>query len=232
MTFRILDLFCGSGAVSVGLTRAGFDVVGVDLAAMPNYPGAFLRHDALTLDMRFIRSFDAIWASPPCQAHTALRTAKHAKPHADLIPATRALLKASGLPHVIENVAGARRSLINPTCLCGSMFGLGVTVDGQRFQLQRHRLFEASFPLTAPPCRHTTPVIGVYGGHVRQRGARHGGRGTADFIGQDKPALAREAMGITWPTTMVEISQAVPPAYSEHIGRQLIAHLEQARAAA
>ena len=67
---RVLDLFCGAGGAGMGYRQAGFDVVGVDLNPQPRYPFAFIQHDALTLDMRFIRSFDAIHASPPCQAHT------------------------------------------------------------------------------------------------------------------------------------------------------------------
>ncbi|HYF06363.1 MAG TPA: hypothetical protein VD970_01995, partial [Acetobacteraceae bacterium] len=143
--------------------------------------------------------------------------AKGAKAHADLIPATRALLKAAGVPYVIENVEGA--PLEDPVVLCGSMFGLGAEAGGTFYQLRRHRLFEASFPILAPDCRHTSPVIGLYGGHVRCRSARHGGRGTRDFVGVDKPALAHAAMGFTERVTMDEISQAIPPAYTEHIGK-------------
>lgn len=216
---RILDLYCGAGAVSRGLIQAGAKVIGVDINPQPNFPGPFIQHDALTLDPRFIASFDAIWASPPCQKHTALKHAKHAKVHADLIPQTRGMLIASGLPYVIENVEGA--PLRNAVMLCGSMFGLGAA----GYQLRRHRLFEANFPIVEPACRHTSPVIGIYGGHVRCRSAAHGGRGTRDFIGMDKKALAMEAMGLDYDQTMDEISQAIPPAFSRYIAEQLQAHL-------
>lgn len=218
---KALDLFAGAGAVSRGLVAAGFDeVVGVDIEPMPRYPFARLTCDALALDVSFLRFFDFIWASPPCQAHTALRTAPGAKEHADLIPATRALLLASGVPFCIENVVGA--PLIDPVCLCGSHFGLGAAGH----QLRRHRLFECSFPVPQPVCRHRSPTIGIYGGHVRNRGAASGGRGTRDFIGADKKALALEAMGLTGTgQTMDEISQAVPPAYSKYIAQHALIHI-------
>lgn len=218
----IIDLFCGAGATSRGYELAGFDVIGVDLHPMKNYPYPFIQYDALRLDNRFLRKADAIHASPPCQAHTALRSAKHAKPHEDLIPPTRAMLIATGKPYVIENVEGA--PLIDPVCLCGSMFGLGAnTSDGTRYHLERHRLFETNWALTPScECQHRQPVIGAYGAHVRNRSAEHGGRGTADFLGEDKPRLMRECMGIDYRQTMAEMSQAIPPAYTRYIGEGLM----------
>lgn len=223
---RLLDLYCGAGLAAQGYIAAGFDVTGIDIEAQPRFPGPFLRLDVLSLDQRFLRSFDAIHASPPCQAHTALRAAPGAKSHTSLIAPTRALLRASGVPFVIENVPGA--PLIEPVVLCGSMFGLGA--DGH--QLRRHRLFEASFPLPRPRCAHVQPVIGIYGGHVRNRAAKHGGRGTADFPGADKKGLALEAMGLTdRELTMDEISQGIPPAFTRWLGERLLAHLAERTAA-
>lgn len=222
---RVLDLYCGAGLVARGLIKAGFEVVGVDNLPMPRYPGPFLQHDALTLDMRFLRSFDAIWASPPCQASSAMKTAPGAKAHVDLIPRTRLMLMETGLPWVIENVEGAR--LYNPTTLCGSMFGLGVL----EYQLRRHRLFEANFPIPQPVCKHRSPVIGIYGGHVRNRAASSGGRQTADFKGLNKKALAMVAMDVPDLLTFDEISQGIPPAYAQHVGDALMAHLDQRWAA-
>lgn len=219
---RALDLFCGAGAVSKGLLDAGFDeVVGVDLFPQPRYRHAFLQLDALTLDQRFLRSFDFIWASPPCQADTALKHAPGAKAHVSLIPPTRTMLMATGKPWVIENVEGAR--LYNPVTLCGSMFSLGAL----EYQLRRHRIFEANFPIQQPVCKHRSPVIGIYGGHVRNRAARSGGRQTADFKGLNKKALAMVAMDVDWLCTMDEISQMIPPAFSRHIGEAALAHLDQ-----
>lgn len=223
---RMLVLFCSAGGSSVGYHRAGFEeIVGVDIAPQPRYPFPFIQADALTLDERFIRSFDAVHASPPCQFATPLRHAPNGKVHPNLIPATRARLRASGLPYVIENVEAALPHMIDPVMLCGSMFGLGA--GGH--QLRRHRLFETNVAMSPPPCAHTEPVIGMYGGHVRCRSSKHGGRITRDFIGQDKPALAREAMGIDW-MTMNEMSQAIPPAYTRWIGEHVAREARARRA--
>jgi len=208
---RALDLFCGAGGASLGLAAAGFEVVGIDLKRQPRYPFTFNAFDALRLTLDELRLFDLIWASPPCQAHTAMRRMHNAKPHVDLIPPTRAMLRAAAVPYVIENVVGA--PLEDPIILCGTMFGLGV----HGAELRRHRLFEASFPIPAPPCRHglKPATIGVYGGHVRNRKRREGShaRGVEDF----SIAAGREAMGINH-MTLAEMSEAIPPAYSEWIG--------------
>lgn len=218
MTLRVLDLYCGAGLAGEGYTRAGFDVFGVDILPHPRNASLIAQADVLKLSPRFLRLFDLVHASPPCQAHTDLKHAKGAKAHVDLIPATRELLRAAGVPYVIENVDGA--PLDDAVTLCGSMFGLGADVGGTWFQLQRHRLFEASFPIVPLDCAHTSPVIGIYGGHCRCRSARHGGRGTRDFVGIDKPALAHRAMGVAPGTyTMNEISQGVPPAFTEHVAK-------------
>ena len=223
MTYRILDLFSGPGGAAIGYAQAGFEVVGVDLFPQPNYPFAWIQADALALDPRFLRFFDAIHASPPCQAHTAMKTMHNAKAHADLIAPTRRLLQATGLPWVMENVVGA--PLVDAVTLCGTMFGLGAG----GYDLQRHRLFETSFPVGQPECRHTRgrPVLGVYGGHVRNRKRWNGSadRGVAD------PSYADgcEAMGLHG-LTLGELSQAIPPAFTRHIGAALSAHLDAMRA--
>lgn len=212
---RLLDLFCGAGGAAMGYHRAGFEVVGVDIKPQPHYPFEFYQGDALDnifTDPGVTRSlFDAIHASPPCQAHSALRSLwKNAK-HPDLIEPTRNLLKASGLPYVIENVPGA--PLIDPTRLCGSMFGLGA--NGR--QLRRHRLFEAPWlGPWAPLCRHQGQPVGVYG-------YGGGGKMTRGYKGTE--AEYREAMGIDW-ATKAEIAQAIPPAYTEWIGKQLMEALK------
>lgn len=224
-----LDLFCKAGGASMGLWRAGFDVIGVDIEFQKRYPFRFVQADALRSPFD-LRRFDFIWASPPCQAHTSMKTMHNAKAHADLIPATRAMLKAAGVPYVIENVVGA--PLENHFRLCGTSFGLGV----EDADLRRHRIFETSWPFTfVPPCQHgARAVIGVYGGHIRNRKRRTIGvygegcrdsrrkmdRGVPDFsIDQGKIA-----MGIDW-MTIAELSQAIPPAYSEFIGREALAHI-------
>lgn len=216
---RALDLFCGAGGATRGLQLAGFHVTGIDLEPQPRYCGdRFIQANALkpaVLAYLDLSSFDFIWASPPCQAHTALNTMHNAKRHEDLIAPTRELLIASGTPYVIENVVGA--PLHDPITLCGTMFGLR-TADGA--ELQRHRLFEASFPLAAPECQHGGgDVIGIYGGHYRNRKRRAGKNcERADFTADD----GRTAMGIDW-MTGEELSQAIPPAYAEYVARSFFA---------
>lgn len=238
---RILDLYCGAGLVADGLIAAGWEVVGVDLAAQPRYPGPFIRADALSLDQRFIRSFDAIWASPPCLRDTELHASARREQvahggevteHRDLIKPTRRLLQASGLPYVIENVEGA--DLIDPVTLCGSMFGLGYTDRGIRHHLERHRKFETNWSLLPPcPCAHQKPVIGVYGGHARRRAASAGGRSSRDTWEHGHVAAMAGAMGVTRPLTGKEISQGIPPAYAEFVAVHLRRHiLSRKRAAA
>lgn len=214
---RALDLFCCAGGASMGLHRAGFEVVGVDIKPQPRYPFKFHQADALKYPLD---GFDFIWASPPCQAHTSLNKMHNAKQHADLIPETREKLKASGLPYVIENVVGA--PLRDTFTLCGTMFGLG-TDDAE---LRRHRLFEANFDIgLIPMCNHVKRrVIGVYGGHGRDGRRTHN---TQDFSVEQR----REAMGIDW-MSGAELSQAIPPAYSEFIGRAAIAQILSLRKAA
>lgn len=228
MKLRALDLFCCAGGATRGLQMAGFHVTGVDIVRHKNYCGdAFIQADALTVDLS---GYDFIWASPPCQGYTDLRHAKGAIGAPKLINPIRERLIAAGVPWCIENVDSpdSRAELRNPVTLCGTMFGLGA----QGHDLHRHRLFETNFGLTAPACRHdpNRPVIGVYGGHARCRSAKHGGRGTRDTWEGGHKAAASEAMGIDW-MTLNELSEAIPPAYAEHIGRQAIAAIQQMEAA-
>ena len=215
---KALDLFCCAGGASMGLSRAGFDVVGVDIEPHKRYPFTFIQADALTVDLD---GFDFIWASPPCQGYTAMRHAPGAVGAPKLIDPVRKRLIASGVPWVIENVEEARWAMRDPITLCGSMFDL----SAQGCRLQRHRLFECSFPVEPPPCKHDSrPVIGVYGGHARRRAASAGGRGTKDvWVGGHKVA-ASAAMGIDW-MTLEELSEAIPPVYAEYLGRQARQHI-------
>jgi DNA (cytosine-5)-methyltransferase 1 len=222
-----LDLFCGAGGAMRGLQQAGFHVVGVDLHPQPNYCGdVFVQMDALEyLKTADLSQFDFIHASPPCQRFTSMRHAPGTKAHPDLITPTRELFERSGKPYCIENVEGA--PLINPTTLCGSMFGLRAP-DGA--ELRRHRLFETSFPLLAPPCTHGKgPVIGVYGAHVRNR------RRPAGFnrSGSNRPwAHAFIAMGApVGSMTLAELSEAIPPAYSQFVAEAFLSQAQPERLA-
>lgn len=227
---RLLDMYCCAGGAGRGYQLAGFHVTGADIKAQPRYAGdAFEQRDVLAMTPEEIRArFDAVHASPICQGLTRMR-APGKKEHPNLIPATRALLDASGLPWIIENVEGAEPWMPGAITLCGTMFGLGT----QGFDLQRHRLFMANFPIAAPgPCNHAKPCVGVYGGHARNRSAVHGGRGTRDVWQGGHKGAASEAMAMDW-ATLGEMSEALPPPYTEHLGRQLLAHLtSQARAVA
>lgn len=233
---RLIDFNCCAGGAGMGYHLAGFDVVGVDIKPQPRYPFEAIQADVRDIDPRWVaENFDAAHASPPCQFGTALRHAKGTrKDHLNLIPETRALLKASGLPYIIENVGDVARAghLVDPIMLNGFMFDLGCTTStGVRFHLERERWFETSFGATAPTgWTRKTPICGHYGAHLRNRSAAHGGRGTVDFPGEDRPALSREAMQMPW-ATMAQMSEAIPPAFTQFLGQQLLAHLQQRVAA-
>lgn len=219
----LLDLFCGAGGAGMGYHRAGFDVVGVDIASQPNYPFEFFQMDALELlrwlATRGAQGFDAIHASPPCQGYTALK-AVHGNEWPRLVEPVRTLLDAIGLPYVIENVQGSpvRRDMT----LCGEMFGLGVI---------RHRYFELGGWVGTPPLHkpHRGRVAGMrhgqwYEGPYFAVYGEGGGKGTV--------AQWQQAMGIDWTDVRREIAEAIPPAYTEHIGAQLLEHLATAKAVA
>lgn len=222
---RLLDLFCGAGGCSVGYHRAGFDIVGVDIKPQPNYPYEFIQDDALALlgdylardhALRLVEygPIDAIHASPPCQNYIRGGNAARDGRHPDLLAPTRTLLEQTGLPWVIENVPGAPMRV--DYVLCGSMFGLGI---------RRHRWFETSwngFDLTLC-CDHSKPVTGVYGHPHGKAG------GWPGMLPSDHQTWSRE-MDIDWMTT-AELKLAIPPAYTELIGHQLLAHLNARTAA-
>lgn len=211
----LLDLFCGAGGCSMGYHRAGFDVVGVDLHPQKRYPFEFVQADALEyLRTADLSRFAAIHASPPCQAHSDLQKQSKRR-YEDFIPMTRALLKSTGLPWVIENVEGA--PLIDPVVLCGTMFpGLRVI---------RHRLFESSLSLKAPPHgRH--PLVFTHDKRKRHHGKLDQGTSFVQVTGGGNCSVAnkRASMGIEWMTSL-ELNQAIPPAYTEYIGQQLLRHI-------
>ncbi len=206
---KLLDLFCGVGGASVGYAQAGFEVHGVDLKHGKRYPFTYLRADVLNVlqNDEFIKQFDVIHASPPCQTHSITQHLRNAQGKStskvDLIPQTRAALIASGKPYIIENVPGS--PLIDPIQLCGSSFGLKV---------RRHRLFESNMPLKGSICNHKEQgrPIGVYGSLNDQ--IPNGGK-TAETIDQ-----ARQAMGMDW-AIWTELVEAIPPAFTKYLGDQI-----------
>lgn len=227
---RLLDLFCGAGGAARGYQLAGFDVTGIDQRPQPRYAGdRFLQADALEYLRAHGREYDALHASPPCQAFTQL-SARHrgkggrADSHPDLLTPCRELLAGRAQPWVIENVVGARR-LMRPTLILhGGMFGLGV---------HRPRLFEANVLLLAPKAPRVPEPIGVYGSRPDGRPLfRNSGPftigpdGRKRYQNQSPIRCARslgeasQAMGIDW-MTWDEIREAIPPAYTRLIGEQL-----------
>ena len=207
---RLLDLYCKAGGASKGYADAGFEVTGIDIKKQKRYPFTFIQADCLEImkDLDFLRSFDVIAASPPCQTHSSTKHLRVAQgkqtDKVDLIPQTREALVASGVPYVIENVPGA--PLIDPVQFCGSYFGLKV---------RRHRLFESNIKLIGSPCKHKEQgrPVGIYGS---MRDEIPGGGHTAKTIEQ-----AREAMGIDW-MIWGELVEAIPPIYTYEIGKQLL----------
>ena len=209
---RLLDLFCGGGGAAMGYSRAGFEIVGVDINRQPNYPFEFHQSDAMTYPLA---GFDVVHASPPCQLYTRKaadwgRRRNHWLVHPDLIGPTRERLVASRLPYIIENVPGApiRADLV----LCGTMFGL---------RIRKHRMFESNQDLGFPPCS--------CGDHSECYNPWQGKGRSA--------TLLRDAMGIDWlPISggasrkagyTGDLFNAIPPAYTEWIGRQLRAALAE-----
>jgi DNA (cytosine-5)-methyltransferase 1 len=208
---RLLDLFCGAGGAAMGFYRAGFEVVGVDINPQPHYPFRFIRADVFDfLATEDVSGYDVIHASPPCQRYSngnALSTIIHPK----LIAPTREALVATGKPYVIENVE--RAPLIAPVVLCGTSFGL----QAEGFEIRRHRIFEATFPIAEPTCRHRLPAIPAFGHGPGANFYRLHGRGIS--------AQARKlAMGIDW-MNRDELAEAIPPAFTEYVGTFALASL-------
>lgn len=221
----LLDLFCKAGGASAGYAKAGFDVVGVDIAPQPNYPYEFHQADALEVmaDTEFMSRFDAFAASPPCQAHSKARNLSIARnggkygEHLDLIPQTREALMRTGKPYIIENVAA---STLEPTVkLYGSQF--------RYLHTQRERWFESNIELT-PPEEPRRPF------QTPSAGNGVGPDGSISIVGSGgvRGLNAKQITlywgyalgGIDW-MTRAELAEAIPPAYTEFLGRQLKEYL-------
>ena len=251
---RVLDLFCCSGGAAVGYERAfgKAEITGIDHVRKKEYPYTFIKADIIDFiqetPIGWFREFDFIHASPPCQYHSRtkhLAVAQGNDPSdVDLMPLIRHFLMHVEVPYVIENVVEAwvipwensRKQGPDPrmvnTILCGSSFGLGV---------MRHRMFESSFPISSLKCNHLTDswpigpkgkpkpwgIYGSMGDQVKGVSTKHPERGviTGGWTAPDM-ATAQKAMGITHITQWSNLKEAIPPAYTEHIGQCLLKHLE------
>jgi DNA (cytosine-5)-methyltransferase 1 len=245
---KLLDLFGCEGGAGWGYGRAGWDVYGVDMAGKfaKRYPFAFRKDDALDVLVRVIEGtpiafthpdgsiewvkpeeFAAVHTSPPCQGYTRGNAGRETN-WPKLIPDVRALLTATGLPYVIENVKDAGPEMVDPVGLCGCMFDLSTEdTDGVTIHLQRLRLFETNWGMTAPrACDHSQHewVAGAYGGARRDkyeaRYVRKGG-----YVPRDKDVVKR-LLGVEHDMTWNGLFECIPPAYSEHVGNQLLAKYE------
>lgn len=210
---KILDLFSSAGGGAMGYHRAGFEVVGVDIAPQPRYPFEFHQADAFAYLAEHHGEFDAFDASPECRDHTALTSRAGLKGTGWQLAEIRRMLEEIGKPYIIENVPGApmRKDVV----LCGGMFGL---------RTYRHRWFESNIPLAAP--EHPKHVIRT---STKKRRRDWDAGLHVSVTGDVGTYVGRQAMGIEWMTGN-ELSQAIPPAYTEHLGQQLAAHLNGASA--
>lgn len=207
MAMKMLDIFCGAGGASMGYHRAGFEVEGIDIKHGKRYPFFYHRIDFNDLNPEMLAGYDFIHASPPCQTFSITKNLRNAQGKStskvDLLEPTRKLIKQLGVPYIIENVPGA--PLINPVLVCGSAFGLKV---------RRHRLFESNLPLKGTTCNHKEQgrPVGIYGS---MRDNIPSGGKTAETMEQ-----ANAAMGIDW-MIWGELVEAIPPAYTEYLGKQV-----------
>jgi DNA (cytosine-5)-methyltransferase 1 len=206
---RLLDLFCCQGGAAMGYYRAGFQVVGVDIGPQDRYPFPMAVADAVEYARDRGEAFEAIHASPPCQAYSAAQRLR-GNEHPDLIATTREALEATGLPYVIENVVDAREHLRDPVMLCGAMF--------PELRVYRHRLFETNWPLTVPlHPQHVAPQVKM----GRALAPGEWVQAVGNFSGVQE---ARDAMGCQW-MSRDGLRECIPPAYTEWVGTQLAHYL-------
>jgi len=213
---KILDLFCGAGGAAMGYHQAAkhlcldAQIVGVDINHQRSYPFEFVQADAIDYLIEHGHKFDLIHASPPCQFHSTA-TGSYKDDHVNMIPITREVIKSIGVPYIIENVAGAKRDLIDPIMLCGQMFDLKVF---------RHRYFECSGFRIEQPCHHKhNGSTGVGASGRRGKPGHPGKNGYVCVSGHIvNVEYCKRAMGIDWTRNRGELVQAIPPAYTKHLG--------------
>jgi DNA (cytosine-5)-methyltransferase 1 len=244
---RLLNVFSGS-VCSAGYKRAGFHVTDVDIHPMPRHTGdVFIQADAIDYLAMHGHEYDAIHASPPCQTHSVITPDSAKSKHLDLIPLTRFMLENIGVPYVIENVEGARKALRNPFMLCGTYFGLKV-YRHRLFESNVMILVPSHSPHKdkTPSAGHKKDgsylspkgFISLAGHFVQVKQWDGNGKRPKHFnvmanedgfitvtghFGQTD--YGRFAMGVDWYVTNKELAQAIPPAYTEYIGRQLMQHV-------
>lgn len=210
---KLLDLFCGAGGAAYGYYLAGFtDIVGVDIKPQPNYPFKFIQADALQIELE---NYDAIHASPPCQRWSSASgrpSEIRIEQYTDLLRPIREKLKKTNIPYIIENVEGA--PLKDPIKLCGTIF--------PKLRVLRHRLFECNFYVEQPKldCGNHPLLFHNNGGDP------YTGFVTVAGGGKCPIGAARSAMGISW-MNQKELSDAIPPSYTEYIGGYLLEKIRQ-----
>lgn len=210
---KLLDLFCGAGGVAMGYHRAGFEVVGVDNKPQPHYPFEFHQADALTFPLE---GFDAYHASPPCQDYSVTKTLLHENKYPRLISDTIKLFRAQRKPYVVENVVGSN---IPPQPTLEGVFGVMLCGTSFRLHIRRHRLFETSCLIPTLPCNHTLKIIDIYGNKERLQRQREL---FPESIGADLEVYWKNHIGVEWMQNRDEWREAIPPAYTEYIGKYLI----------
>jgi DNA (cytosine-5)-methyltransferase 1 len=205
---KALDLFCGAGGAAMGLHLAGYDVVGIDIEDQPSYPFEFIKTDAMLIEGNSLtKTFDLIWASPPCQAYSVAAAAcrKDGYEYPDLVEPTRKILKDSKLPYIIENTPGA--PLINPIMLCGTMF--------DDLKVFRHRVFESNYDIIPRgECKH-------FGHSAKKRRNDKGDFYTVAGHWVGTKYEWGDAMGIDWMASKNELAEAIPPDYSWFLAKQI-----------
>ena len=196
----------------MGYHRAGFEVVGVDIEEQSNYPFEFIQEDVMSLSRRFLRSFDVIHASPPCQSYSDLANRNgNAHEWPRLVEPVREILESTGKPYIIENVEGA--PLLNSVVLCGTMFPM--------LRVIRHRLFESNMNFTVP-AHGKHPLVFTHDKRKRHYGKLDQNKSFVQVTGGGNCSIAnaKDAMGIDW-MTKAELNESIPPKYTEYLGRQI-----------